>query len=379
MLDVAAVQRTPAFVLEQEALTRNLSIIGTLQERIPARFLLALKGFAMYEVFDQIAEVATGATASSLHEARLASQYFSEVHAYCPAYLPRDFPFISTIARHITFNSLSEYERYRGNLGTGKAGLRINPEYSTVETDLYNPCVPGSRLGVVSSYLSRLPDGISGLHSHNLCESGAEDLEATLAQIERLYGHLLDDIEWLNLGGGHLVTRQGYDRDLLVKILNVFHDRHPHVELILEPGAAFVWETGVLVATVLDIVKNGTTKTVMLDTSFAAHMPDCLEMPYTPRVRGMEILQPHIEPANEGEVIRFGGSSCLAGDQVGEYVCPTPLAIGDRVVFEDMMHYTMVKTNMFNGIALPDIAIWSDDSYHVVRRFSYEDYKYRLS
>ena len=379
MLDVAAVERTPAFVLEQDAFDRNLALIRTLQERLPARFLLALKGFAMYGVFEQIAEVATGATASSLHEARLAAEYFPEVHAYCPAYLPRDFPFISAIAQHITFNSVNQYERYRGALGTSKAGLRINPEYSTVATDLYNPCVPGSRLGVTSSSLSRLPDGISGLHSHNLCESGAEELQSTLEQIERLYGHLLDDIEWLNLGGGHLVTRQGYDQDLLVHILNDFHDRHPHLELILEPGAAFVWETGVLVATVLDIVKNGSTKTVMLDTSFAAHMPDCLEMPYTPRVGGMEILQPHQEPTIGGEIIRFGGNSCLAGDQVGEYVCPTPLKIGDRVVFEDMMHYTMVKTNTFNGIALPDIAIWRDDSYHVVRRFSYEDYKYRLS
>jgi carboxynorspermidine decarboxylase len=373
------VERTPAFVLEYDRFKQNLALIDSLQQRIPARFLLALKGFAMYEVFEEIAKVASGATASSLNEARLAGEYFGEVHAYCPAYNPREFPFIAAIAKHITFNSIAQYERHKTGLGRAKAGLRINPEYSTVETALYNPCIPGSRLGIPASQLQSLPKGISGLHSHNLCESGAEELQGTLGQIERLYGHLLEDIAWLNLGGGHLVTRNGYNQDLLVKTLTDFHERHPHLELILEPGAAFVWETGVLVSEVLDIVENEGVISIMLDTSFAAHMPDCLEMPYTPRVRGMRIRQANEKPANDEQIIQFGGSSCLAGDWVGQYICKNLPQVGDRIVFEDMMHYTMVKTTMFNGIALPDIAIFEDGAYRVVKRFSYENYKYRLS
>lgn len=378
-LDCLAVKQTPAFVLEHEAFARNLEVIADLQSRIPARFLLALKGFAMHALFDEIATVATGATASSLYEARLAAEHFNDIHLYCPAYVPRDFPFIASLASHITFNSLEEYNRYGHMIGDAKVGLRINPEYSTVETDLYNPCVPGSRLGISASALRSLPPGVSGLHSHNLCESGATELAATLANIERLYAHVLKDITWLNLGGGHLVTRAGYDHQLLKETLDAFHARHPHIELMLEPGAAFVWETGVLVAQVLDIVENGGVKTALLDTSFAAHMPDCLEMPYTPRIRGMRIRQSNELPSPSEEIIRLGGSSCLAGDWVGEYLCPYPLRVGDRLVFEDMMHYTMVKTTMFNGIALPDIAIWRDGTYQVVRRFSYEDYKGRLS
>lgn len=379
MIDSSLVERTPAFVLDHGRLKENLALIGGLQERIPARFLLALKGFAMYEVFDMIANVASGASASSLNEARLAAEHFSEVHAYCPAYNPREFPFIAAIAKHITFNSITQYERYKGALGRARAGLRINPEYSTVETDLYNPCITGSRLGIPAPQLQALPEGISGLHSHNLCENGALELEATLQQIERLYGHLLKDIEWLNLGGGHLVTRKGYDHGLLERTLDDFHGRYPHIELILEPGAAFVWETGVLVSEVLDVVENEGTISIMLDTSFAAHMPDCLEMPYTPRVQGMRIRRPDEKPARDEQVIRFGGSSCLAGDWVGQYICEGLPKAGDRIVFEDMMHYTMVKTTMFNGIALPDIGIWENGIYRVVKRFSYENYKYRLS
>lgn len=380
MVDPKLIERTPAFVLEYREFQRNLQLIDYLQRQIPARFLLALKGFAMHAVFDEIAKVATGATASSLYEAQLASEYFTEVHTYCPVYIPKDIPALSSIARHMTFNSIAEAKRYIPLISRkSAAGLRINPEYATVETDLYNPCVPGSRLGVRASELPTLPAGISGLHTHNLCESGAEELAGTLEQIERLFGHLLGDIEWLNLGGGHLVTRRGYNHPLFIETLTRFHDRYPHIELILEPGAAFVWETGVLVAEVLDIVKSGPETILMLDTSFAAHMPDCLEMPYTPRIRGGRILQQG-ERAESGEVrIRLGGNSCLAGDWVGDYALVNLPQVGDRIVFEDMMHYTMVKTTLFNGVALPDIGIYKDGSYRVVTRSSYEQYKFRLS
>ena len=377
-LDPGLLERTPAFVMEHDAFARNLACIRHLQERIPARFLLALKGFAMHALFDEIAAVVDGATASSFNEARLAADHFREVHAYAPAYIPREFTAIASLSSHITFNSQDQYRRYRGQLGKAKAGLRINPGYSVVETDLYNPCVPGSRLGIPAENLSRLPQGISGLHAHNLCESGAEDTIATLLTIEQKFGHLLDSISWLNLGGGHLVTREGYDSDLLAHGLEAFHGRHPHIELILEPGAAFAWETGVLVASVLDVVEHSGVVTAMLDTSFATYLPDCLEMPYTPRVRGAHIMHEGNKSA-QGVRIRLGGASCLAGDWVGDYLFPHGIRIGDLVVFEDMMHYTMVKTTMFNGIALPDICLWKDGKLSVVRTSSHEDYRNRLS
>jgi carboxynorspermidine decarboxylase len=263
-------------------------------------------------------------------------------------------------------------------MGKAQAGIRINPEYSTVATDLYNPCTPGSRLGVRASDLAMLPKGITGLHAHNLCEGGAKELTGTLENIERLFGHLLPDISWLNLGGGHLITKKGYNIELLQQTLRAFHARYPHIEIILEPGAAFVWETGFLVATVLDIVENQGVTTAMLDTSFATHMPDCLEMPYTPRVHGA-VVADGISTEPSSHRIRLGGASCLAGDWVGDYLFPAPLKIGDRVVFEDMMHYTMVKTTTFNGIALADIGIYNGSGYELVKRFSYEDYRSRLS
>jgi len=377
MIDVDRVERTPAFVLEHEALQRNLEVIKDLQESAPVTFLLALKGFAMHAVFPLVAKAVRGATASSLNEALLANEFFDEVHAYAPAYLPREFPAIAKIAKHITFNSIAEHERYRNVLDRQHIALRINPEYSPVATDLYNPCAPGSRLGVSETDLRKLPPGVTGLHAHNLCESDAQHSAATLERIEQLFGHLFESLSFLNLGGGHLVTRKGYRIDILTNALQDFHARHPHIELILEPGAAFAWETGVLVATVLDIVKNGPMMTAMLDTSFATHMPDCLEMPYTPRVRGARIIEASSD-AGDGYRIRLGGASCLAGDWVGDYLFDEPVRIGQRLVFEDMMHYTMVKTTMFNGIALPDIVIFENGWPTLVRRFGHEEYRARL-
>ncbi|WP_320127876.1 carboxynorspermidine decarboxylase [uncultured Sphaerochaeta sp.] len=378
MLDVGKVLHTPAFVLEYEAFAHNLEVIAKLQEELPCTFLLALKGFGMHAVFPELAHCAKGATASSLNEALLASEYFKEVHAYAPVYQSGEFSSFVKLASHVTFNSLEEYHRYENQLGGALAGLRINPEYSLVETELYNPCSPGSRLGIPSSLLQTLPEGISGLHAHNLCESGADAMSETLKQIEKLYGHLFSKLSWLNLGGGHLVTRKGYDLSLFRKTVLDFHHTYPHIKLFFEPGAAYVWETGVLVSTVLDMVTNNGITTAMLDTSFAAHMPDCLEMPYTPRLRGASIYSGGEIPAGK-QRLRLGGASCLAGDWVGEYLLPDTLKVGDRLVFEDMMHYTMVKTTMFNGLNLPDIAIYRNEKYEVIKHFSYSDYRNRLS
>jgi len=378
MLDTSKIAHTPAFVLEYDAFQRNLTVIRELQQKLPCTFLFALKGFGMHRVFGELATSAQGATASSLNEARLASKYFSTVHAYAPVYHPKEFDAIAKLASHITFNSLDQYQRYKDMLGSSLAGLRVNPHYEVVETALYDPCSPGSRLGINAEHLKVLPPGISGLHVHNLCESGAKEMQGTLAAVEKLYGKFFPSLSWLNLGGGHLVTREGYDLQLFGETVLDFTRRYPHIRLIFEPGAAYVWEAGVLVSEVLDIVTSDGLTTVMLDTSFTAHMPDCLEMPYTPKVRGAEIAG---EPSDDeqGYRLRLGGCSCLAGDWVGPYLFPSMPKVGDRLVFSDMMHYTMVKTTMFNGVAHPDIGIFGDGTYEVVKQFSFEDYASRLS
>ncbi len=371
MITPNMISNTPAFVLEYALLQENLQKIKELQNRLPVSFLFALKGFAMHAVFDEIASCAVGATASSLNELLLAAPYFAQVHAYAPVYIEREFPSIASIATHITFNSLSQFEKHKDQLRGVEMSIRINPLYATVQTDLYNPCSVGSRLGVLPHQLLSLPAGIVGLHCHNLCESSAEDTVNTLQSIQKHWAHLLPEIKYLNLGGGHLVTRKGYDTELFSKGILDFHNRYPHIALFLEPGAAFVWETGYLVTEILDIVKNGPITTLMLDTSFAAHMPDCLEMPYSPQVVGARLV-------DEGGY-RLGGCSCLAGDWVGSYDFEREPKIKDRLILQDMMHYTMVKTTMFNGIALPDIGIVKDDAYRVVKSFGFDDYQRRLS
>lgn len=378
MLDLTKIAHTPAFVLEYDAFQKNLALIRDLQQQLPCTFLFALKGFGMHRVFGEIATSAQGATASSLNEARLAGEFFANVHAYAPVYQKDEFDAIAKLSSHITFNSVEQFFRYKDRLGSCLAGLRVNPKYEVVETALYDPCSPGSRLGINPRNLQDLPSGITGLHVHNLCESGAEQMQGTLAAVEKLYGRFFSRLTWLNLGGGHLVTRKGYDLKLFAETVRAFHTRYPHIELIFEPGAAYVWETGVLVSEVLDIVSSDGIQTLMLDTSFTAHMPDTLEMPYTPRVRGAVIGDTDSVSDSE-HLFRLGGCSCLAGDWVGPYLFPTVPKIGDRLVFSDMMHYTMVKTTMFNGVAHPDIGIFRDGNYEVVKRFSYEDYKGRLS
>ncbi len=370
---------SPCFVLEETCLRQNLAIFERVQQAAPVQILLALKAFALFHSFPLIRQTLPGASASSVWEAQLAAEEFGgELHVYSPAYRDEDVPQILNLASHLTFNSIGQWERFRPMLDHSpnrpSIGLRINPEYSPVQTTLYNPCQPGSRLGVRSEQLGdRLPPGVEGFLCHNLCESDSKALEKTLSQIEALFGQFLPQMRWLNLGGGHLMTREGYDLDHLIAILNAFHDRYPHISLILEPGSAIVWQTGFLLSTVQDIIPTPDLTHVLLDVSFTAHMPDCLEMPYQPVIRGGH-------PVQTGEYpYRMGGSSCLAGDFMGDYAFPQPLAIGDRLIFEDMMHYTMVKTTMFNGVTHPAIGtLKQTGEFELWRQFSYDDYRTRM-
>jgi carboxynorspermidine decarboxylase len=371
---------SPCFVLEEALLARNLAIFDRVQKAAPIRVMLALKGFSLFHSFPQLRTTLKGASASSLWEARLAAEEFgTEVHVYSPAYRAEDVPGIIPLASHMTFNSIGQWEQFRRQFVNAtpyqpSAGLRINPQYSPVKTPIYNPCQPSTRLGVSAEQIgTTLPAGIDGFLSHNLCESDSFALEKTLANIELLFDRFLPNLKWLNLGGGHLMTRSDYDVDHAIEVLNAFHTRHPHIQLLMEPGSAIAWETGFLMGTVLDLIPTDELTNVMLDVSFTAHMPDCLEMPYKPAIRGAR------SPEAGDITYRMGGSSCLAGDFLGDYAFDTELAIGDRIIFEDMMHYTMVKTSMFNGVVHPSIGrIDKDGNFELWRKFSYEDYRSRL-
>lgn len=382
-IDIAAVP-SACYVLDAQLLRNNLQLIRSVADRAGVEIILAFKGFAMWSAFPIVREYIAGATASSVHEAQLAVDEMKTLaHTYSPAYVERDFEAICRCSSHITFNSLAQFERFeplvrdfeRREGRKISLGLRINPEFEVVATDLYNPCAPGSRLGVAVDQLpAELPAAIDGLHFHALCESSSFDLEQALAAIEAKFGHYLSKIKWFNMGGGHLMTRQGYDVDHLVGLLTTFRQKWG-MQVILEPGSAFAWDTGVLVSEVVDIVENRGIKTAILDVSFTGHMPDCLEMPYKPRIRGA-----HHEPVAGLPTYRIGGNSCLSGDFIGDWSFDQPLKIGDKIVFEDMIHYTMVKTTTFNGVQHPAIAIWDDASgLKVVRQFGYADYKNRLS
>lgn len=371
---------SPAFVLDERRLKRNLVLLQSVQQRAGISIILALKGYALWRTFPLVKQYLSGATASSLHEARLIYEEMGvQAHTYSPAYLPDDFEELLQYSSHLTFNSVAEYRRYAPRLASAahkvSAGLRVNPEVSTVETDLYNPAAPGSRLGVAPDGIpDGLPEGIEGLHFHVLCESGAEDLERVLTAFEQHYGHLFPQLRWVNFGGGHLMTRQGYDIDHLIQLLTDFRQR-TGLEVTLEPGSAIAWETGELVSTVLDIVHNRGIATAILDISFTAHTPDVLEMPYRPRILGASA-----EPVPGQPTYRLGGVSCLAGDYLAEYSFEQPLEVGDRVVFWDMIHYTMVKTTTFNGVHHPSICIQREGGrVEVVREFGYEDFKNRLA
>lgn len=371
---------SPCYVLDEKLLRQNLTLIRSVKECTGVNIILAFKAFALWKAFPIVREYIPYSTASSKFEARLALEEMgSRTHTYSPAYTEADFPEIMHCSSHITFNSLSQFERFYPLTKTAghaiSCGLRINPEYSDVETELYNPCAPGSRLGVVSDLLGdTLPDGIEGLHFHTLCESSSYDLENTLSQVEERFGRFLPDLKWLNMGGGHLMTRKDYDINHLIGLLQGFKSKYPNLEIIMEPGSAFVWQTGVLVSSVVDIVENHGIKTAILDVSFTCHMPDCLEMPYKPVVRGAMIDMP-------GKyTYRLGGNSCLSGDYMGNWTFDHELQIGERIVFEDMIHYTIVKTNMFNGIPHPSLALWTvDGQLKLWREFGYEDYKNRMA
>ncbi len=379
MIDYSQIP-SPCFVLDEERLRNNLALIRSVKERANVEIILAFKAFAMWSVFPVVHEYIQYSTASSVAEAQLAFEEMGNLaHTYAPVYSDKEFPAILKYSSHITFNSLAQFEHFHPQTKQAEhaisCGLRINPEFSSVGTDLYNPCSLGSRLGITADQLSdKLPEDIEGLHFHTLCESQSTDLEQTLNVVEKKFGRYFHQIKWLNMGGGHLMTRKNYDVEHLIHLLKTFQTKYPHLQLILEPGSAFAWETGELVSTVLDIVDNKGIITAMLDVSFACHMPDCLEMPYKPTILGAT------DPIVGKTTYRMGGNSCLSGDFVGDWSFDKPLYIGDRIVFWDMMHYTMVKTTYFNGVTHPSIAVWTrENKLRLIREFGYEDYKNRLS
>ncbi len=405
-LDVDLVQ-TPAYVLEETLLKRNLALLDRVQKESGAKIILALKGFAFWSSFPWVREVLHGATASSLHEARLAHEEMRrEVHVYSVAFTEKEFPEILAIADHIVFNSFSQWRRFkplvmaarnasetdaRGagedaarSVAVGKpsesgsptrryvsCGIRVNPGHSEVKTPLYDPCFAGSRLGVTrEEFRPDELDGIDGLHFHAHCGNNSDTLERVVASFEKLYGEFLPRLKWVNFGGGHHITKEGYDVERLIRVAKTFREKHG-LDLYIEPGEAVGWRTGPLVASVVDIVRNG-MDIAILDTSATAHMPDTLEMPYRPEIRGAD------DSGKLAHTYRLGGLTCLAGDVIGDYSFAKPLAIGDKLVFEDMIHYTIVKNTTFNGIPLPSLCIWTEQGeLRVVREFGYEDYKLR--
>lgn len=387
---------SPCYVLEESLLRRNLSLIKHVADEAGVEIILAFKAYALWKTFTIFREYITHTTASSLNEARLAFEEFgSKAHTYSPAYEDRTFGKILECSSHVTFNSLSQWERFGApRVGSGREaqlldtevsfGLRVNPEYSEIETALYNPCAPGSRFGVLAENLpERLPVGIEGFHCHCHCEDDSYTLERTLSHLEGKFSKWFPQLKWLNLGGGHLMTRADYDVEHLIKVLKGLRSRYPWLKIILEPGSAFGWQTGPLISQVVDVVENHGIKTAILNVSFACHMPDCLEMPYHPAVRGAELVEDESNWANETNkpnmTYRLGGNSCLSGDFMGAWKFDHELQVGDYVVFEDMLHYTTVKTHTFNGVSHPAIALFkTDGSTQMLREFAYEDYKNRM-
>ena len=374
----------PVNVVEEQRLRRNLELIADVARRSDVEIILAFKAFALWKTFPIIRQYIRATTASSLSEARLAAEEFgSPAHTYSPAYTDYEIDEIARCSSHLTFNSLSQYERFHCRVKAVPGvslGLRVNPQYSEVETKLYNPCVPGSRFGITADKLPvLLPADIEGFHCHCHCESGSDVFERTWQHIEQKFSPWFPQLRWLNLGGGHLITRRGYDVERLVCLLRKIHQQYPHLHLILEPGSAFAWQVGPLVSQVVDVVENGGIRTAILNVSFTCHMPDCLEMPYYPDVRGAEFLGQHEESASMPYVYRLGGNSCLTGDFMGMWQFDHELQVGENVIFEDMIHYTTVKTNLFNGISHPSLAIiHADGELEVLRTFGYEDYLSRM-
>lgn len=371
----------PAYILEEAWLRRNLRLISDIAKAADVEIILAFKAYALWKTFPIFREYINATTASSLYEARLGHDEFgSPTHTFSPAYTDYEIDEISSCSSHLTFNSLTQLNRYAERAKSANPGvslgLRVNPEYSEVGTMLYNPCAPGTRFGVTSDKLpDLLPSCIDGFHCHCHCESGADVFQRTLAHIEERFAKWFPQIKWINFGGGHLMTRKDYDVDLLINLMQGFHKRYPWLKVILEPGSAFAWQTGPLVSQVVDIVEDHGIRTAILNVSFTCHMPDCLEMPYKPDVRFAKTLD-----ENVGEhVYRLGGNSCLSGDFMGYWQFDHELQVGENIIFEDMLHYTTVKTTMFNGITHPDIMLaHSDGSIETLRHFAYNDYKSRM-
>ena len=370
---------TPFYIVYESRIRRNLALISRVASESGAKIIMAFKANALWKTFPIVREYCRDFTASSLNELHLGcDELGGEAHSYCPAYTDETIGEYLERSTHITFNSLHQFERFKSLVAGSKAspGLRVNPQCSVIETDIYNPALPGSRFGVTAAALSEaggLPDGIEGLHFHALCESSSHDLEKVLEAFEADFGEWIDRVRWVNMGGGHLMTREGYDTEHLIAVIQGFRRRHPGVQVILEPGSAFMWRTGDLMTSVVDIVDNQGIKTAIIDASFACHMPDCLEMPYKPAITGSMPVDASLP------TYRLGGNSCLSGDFMGDWSFARPLRIGDRLRLEDMNHYTTVKTNMFNGIQHPSMILCdAEGRCHELRRFIYEDYRSRM-
>ncbi|WP_284217594.1 carboxynorspermidine decarboxylase [Agaribacter marinus] len=368
---------SPCYVCEEEKLEANLKLLDYVQKQAGVDIILALKAFSTWSTFPLVKQYLKGATSSGVWEAKLAREEIgSDVHVYSPAYKQQDIDELVDLVDHISFNSLRQWQRYQAQIKKAgvSAGLRINPENQEADTPLYDPCAPGSRLGILAEDLENIDlSGIDGFHCHNLCECDSYAAERTLLAIENKFGKYLPTLKWLNLGGGHLITREGYDVEHLIHTLKAFKARYPNLHIILEPGSAVAWQTGVLVSEVVDIVENQ-GNIAILDISATAHMPDVLEMPYRPTVTGAGL------PQEKSYTYRFGGNSCLAGDMLEAYSFDKPLNIGDKVIFEDMIHYTMVKTTFFNGVQHPAIyVIKKNGNVEIVREFAYKDFKDKLS
>ena len=376
---------TPFYIVYEDRLRYNLELINRVKREAGVNIIMAFKANALWRTFPIIKEYCQASTVSSLNEMDLALDCLgNEVHSYCPAYTPLTIKKYLKGSSHITFNSLNQWERFKDDVNQHNSipsnrhvspGVRVNPQCSVIETDIYNPALPGSRFGVTADIIGdKLPEGIEGLHFHALCESTSYDLAKVLEAFEAQFGKFLPQVKWVNMGGGHLMTREGYDVEHLISLLKSFKSRYPWLEVILEPGSAFTWRTGDLITSVVDVVENQSVKTAIIDASFACHMPDCLEMPYKPAI------SEGVERNPEFPTYRIGGNAGLSGDYIGDWSFSQPLKIGDRLTLEDMNHYTTVKTNMFNGIQHPDIVLChSDGECEYLRRYTYQDYKSRMS